>query len=212
MSRILKTTGLYGLLAIDYCAIVTRRLFKSDIHANGFWLDESWLGHYFDDSMAEVLSQAVQGKTLIDFGCGKGKYVDFLTKRGIACRGYDGNPLTPQIAGNCAVADLTQRLEFEPADWVMSLEVAEHIPAELDGLCPDNVTRHARQGVVLSWALPGQPGRGHVNCQSNDYVRSRLKALGFIPDPALEQFLRKAAWLPWFRYTVMAFSRESPAL
>jgi len=40
-------------------------------------------------------------------------------------------------------------------DWVISLEVAEHIPAESEAVFLDNIVRHAREGVVLSWAVPG---------------------------------------------------------
>ena len=40
-------------------------------------------------------------------------------------------------------------------DWVISLEVAEHIPAESEAIYLDNIVRHAREGVVLSWAVPG---------------------------------------------------------
>ena len=41
-------------------------------------------------------------------------------------------------------------------DWVMSLEVAEHIPQDYEAIFIDNIVRHAREGVVLSWAVPGR--------------------------------------------------------
>lgn len=209
MPTLLQRVGLYGVLAADYASIQLRRLWKADIAEHGYWLDASGLGHYFDDALAAELALTLAGKSVIDFGCGRGKYVAYLTKAGIECRGYDGNPTTPEVAPNCFVADLAKRQEFPPADWVMSLEVGEHIPAEFEAAFLDNLTRHAREGLILSWALPSQPGRGHVNCLSNDAVKQKVAALGFTADEELERRLRRAAWLPWFRYTVMAFRRNA---
>ena len=50
-----------------------------------------------------------------------------------------------------------------PSDWVMSLEVGEHVPARFEDVIFDNIATHAHDAVVLSWAAPGQPGLGHVN-------------------------------------------------
>ena len=41
-----------------------------------------------------------------------------------------------------------------------------------------NVVNGARKGVVLSWAVPGQPGAGHVNCRDNSWVIKRFADLG----------------------------------
>ena len=49
------------------------------------------------------------------------------------------------------------------ADWVMSLEVAEHIPPQFTDAFLRNVRCHARVGAVISWALPSQRGGlGHT--------------------------------------------------
>jgi hypothetical protein len=36
----------------------------------------------------------------------------------------------------------------------------------------DNVFRHAREGIILSWAVPGQDGLSHVNNKPLDYVKT----------------------------------------
>ena len=41
---------------------------------------------------------------------------------------------------------------------VMSLEVGEHIPADYEAIFLDNLARHAKEGVLLSWARPNQGG------------------------------------------------------
>ncbi|KAK7004452.1 hypothetical protein BgiMline_005973, partial [Biomphalaria glabrata] len=39
-------------------------------------------------------------------------------------------------------------------DWILSIEVAEHIPAKFEEIYLDNLVRHAREGIILSWAVP----------------------------------------------------------
>lgn len=40
-------------------------------------------------------------------------------------------------------------------DWVISVEVGKHIPAKFEDIYLDNLARHDREGIVLSWAVPG---------------------------------------------------------
>ncbi len=37
-------------------------------------------------------------------------------------------------------------------DWIISLEVAEHIPAQFESIYIDNLVKHAKEGIILSWA------------------------------------------------------------
>jgi 2-polyprenyl-3-methyl-5-hydroxy-6-metoxy-1,4-benzoquinol methylase len=48
-------------------------------------------------------------------------------------------------------------------DWIISLEVAEHIPEIYEAVYLDNIFRHAKEGIILSWAVPGQGGLSHIN-------------------------------------------------
>lgn len=51
--------------------------------------------------------------------------------------------------------DLTQSfLPHEIFDVVLSLEVAEHIPRALEAAFVDGVASHARERIILSWAVP----------------------------------------------------------
>ncbi|CAG5124210.1 unnamed protein product, partial [Candidula unifasciata] len=51
--------------------------------------------------------------------------------------------------------DLTAPQYGLPAyDWVVSVEVGEHIPAKFEDIYLDNLARHAKEGIVLSWAVP----------------------------------------------------------
>lgn len=53
-------------------------------------------------------------------------------------------------------------------DWVLSLEVAEHLPRSMEPVFVFNLDRHAKEGVVLSWARKGQGGSHHVNEQNGE--------------------------------------------
>ncbi|XP_047481144.1 uncharacterized protein LOC125033652 [Penaeus chinensis] len=90
-------------------------------------------------------------------------------------------------------------------DWVMSIEVGEHIPAKAEEVFVDNLVRHACKGVVLSWAVPGQGGHNHVNTRSNDYVKSKMADRGLVADDEAEKRIREAVKIVWFKDTIMVF-------
>jgi hypothetical protein len=48
-------------------------------------------------------------------------------------------------------------------DWIISLEVALHIPEKYEAVYLDNILRHATKRIILSWAVPGQGGISHIN-------------------------------------------------
>ena len=96
-------------------------------------------------------------------------------------------------------------------DWVMSLEVAEHIPAEFESIYIDNIVRHAKEGVVISWAVPGQGGYSHVNNKPFDYVKKLFDGLGFDHDEAASEKLKSVATLPWLQKNTNVFRRRDTA-
>jgi len=56
-------------------------------------------------------------------------------------------------------------------DFAICFEVAEHIPKQFETTYLNNLIKHCKKGIVISWAIVGQKGIGHVNCQNNDYVK-----------------------------------------
>ena len=119
-------------------------------------------------------------------------------------------PLGPAADGYVKFADLSIPIVFEDKfDVVVSLELGEHIPAEYETVLFQNIIRHAKQGVLLTWAVPGQPGHHHVNNHPNEYVIKRMEEFGFTYDQAASGQLRAAAKYDWFRNTCMMFWRKS---
>jgi hypothetical protein len=183
------------------------------IHEKGYWIGEDVKQHhYFDPGLAgaliSFLTKEKQNKS-VDLGCGIGNYVQHLRNRDLCTDGYDGNPDTPMLTNKvCGVLDLStsKKLSIE-YDWVISLEVGEHIPKEYEDVFIDNLHINNKKGIILSWAIEGQPGIGHVNCRNNSYIVNKLKELSYEYDiPATNQ-MRQAAILPWFKETVMVFRR-----
>jgi len=192
------------------------------INFRGYWEDETDERHGVDPSLAfslrkfftkEAYNHHSQKLTIIDIGCGNGYYTKYLNLYPLHCVGYDGNPNTEKITDNlCKVADFTVRQILGKRDWVLSLEVGEHIPSEFEDIFIDNLDKHNKEGMVISWAIEGQGGDGHVNCHNNDYVTNKICKLGYKLDINNTQFLRNSAsaypftgW--WFTSTIFVFRK-----
>jgi hypothetical protein len=104
--------------------------------------------------------------------------------------------------------DLTLAQYWLPLyDWVMCLEVIEHIPKEYENTVVDNLVRAAGTGIVLSWAVPNQGGFYHANPQPPQYVHDVMKQRMFAEDEVWTKKLRGSAKLHWLRENVMVFKR-----
>ena len=186
------------------------------IAATGYWDGPHAASqHQYDASLSEALLaffQREKATTVVDLGCGMGTYVRYFLEHGLQASGLDGNPATPQLSnGTCAVLDLSTVAEVvEPYNWVLSLEVGEHLPKEYEAAFLENLHRFNAHGMVLSWALQGQGGVGHVNEQNNDYIKAKVCARGYINDVRSEEALRKASTFSYFKKTVMVFRRVPP--
>ena len=111
---------------------------------------------------------------------------------------------TPQVK----FLDLTLPQYWLPCyNWVLSLEVIEHIPAKYETIVLDNIDRAAGHGVVLSWAVPGQGGFHHVNNRSPAYVNQTMFNRGFRMDVETSVALREEATLAWLKNNIMVFIR-----
>lgn len=178
-----------------------------------YWPLSDLQHHYHDPALARAMAAMLPRETpVLDLGCGLGAYLAALARVGYRCRGVEGTPGIAKAAAFDGIveADLAQPLELDwPRSSVISLEVAEHLRPEDEPQYLATIDRYCERWLVLSWAVPGQPGHGHINCRPNAYVYDRMTALGF-ELAARETFvLRDAATLPWFGRTLMVFCRRS---
>ena len=170
---------------------------------NGAFCSKKYAG--MDKNLAPALLK-VLGNTIGDFGAGGGWYTDFFNKNGRQSSAYDASP----TRGNMVTfMDLTEPSQFEDVyDSVLCLEVGEHIPNEKSDILLSNIVKHAKTSIVLSWAIPGQGGNGHINCQTNKWVIDKMNKLGWAFDDKKSHMLRNAAKFHWFKNTILVFFRQ----
>lgn len=152
-----------------------------------------------------------------DLGCGEGNYLlDMYARFGncIALCGVEGTPgvVKPDAAGVVRTADLTEPLELVPCELTTCIEVGEHIPARHMVGFFANLRRAVGRWLILSWALPGHVGYGHVNCQSNETVMVWMQRLGLAFDGPrtheLRYFLRNDECV-FLKHTIMVFEKAA---
>jgi hypothetical protein len=146
---------------------------------------------------------------VIDFGCGDGYYLHSLKLNGFDCViGIEGhiNPSRPKFIFN---ADISQPRQYPFHGQVMSLEVGEHIPVEFEQNYIDNLSRHCASRMVISWAVPGQNGIGHVNCRENSYVIDQMEKRGLKLNDKVTAYLREGIEMHvrYFENTLMVFDK-----
>ncbi len=124
-------------------------------------------GTLCDTQLCAQLAQLFANLSIADFGAGRGQYGKCLGTAVGQYTAYDGGEgVEAATDGAVRFLDLSEPTWLgRTFDWVMSLEVGEHIPKEQESAYIGNIVRHAFRGVVMSWAVPGQAGHHHVNNQ-----------------------------------------------
>ena len=149
--------------------------------------------------MATRLFNMFGNDTVVDLGAGQGQYAILAdstrsTKAESLWHSVDSTENIDALThGSVHFADLTAAADIqgiEPADWAVCIEAAEHIPRESQAALIANLHFLNRKGVVLSWALPNQPGSHHINCRTNQYVERLFDFLGYFRDHDREAHLR----------------------
>ena len=187
------------------------------IKASGAWSNP---GQYFVDVGLVAALSRVFGKdgSVAEFGAGVGCYTASLRAAGIHIAGFDGMPeVAVRTGGLVEHADLTEVLyarrerRIPVADWVLALEVAEHVPRNHEKTLLANLHAHNRRGVVISWATSDR-GVGHVNPRSNEHAQRMMRQLGYQFDAPLSAELRASVRrIIWYRDSLMAFRRTDEA-
>ena len=187
-----------------------RYMYIDDKHSStGFWSDEQRKTHITNHNLKKYLLKyykSKKAKKIIDLGCGTGEYVKFLKNNNINAIGVDNC----DSCKNIEKWDLT-KLYNNPADYVQSFEVGEHIPKKYESVFIKNICNNAKKGIILSWALPGQGGDGHVNEKSTKYIISMIEKNGFKLNERKTQEIRNHIGLSlrflYFRHNLLIFDK-----
>ncbi|KAI9190831.1 uncharacterized protein BJ171DRAFT_539066 [Polychytrium aggregatum] len=174
-----------------------------------------------DEGIGATIVKFLDGSSIVDIGAGVGQYGFYLKNHGanIDYRGYDGAENVEEYTdGFLKWMDATNPLMDTiqgRADWVLSLEIGEHVPAEKTEELLNTFDRHNRYGVILSWAVIGQDGHHHINNKNNDEVVRIMENHGYYQDSWALDFQkegRAAAQYFWFKSTFMVFKRRHPVV
>ena len=170
--------------------------------------------HMTDENLAKELSNFLKYKTVASFGDGPGAYkLIFKNLNQVAAYdAFDGAPYVEEQSNNVVqFLDLSVPIYHLPLyDWVISMEVAEHIPKEFEQIFIDNLTRHAKEGIILTWSVVGQLGHSHVNNQDLPYVKEQLEKRGFKINQSLTQIIKNAATFGWIKRNLNVYERIYP--
>jgi hypothetical protein len=138
--------------------------------------------HHHSRRFAQVMGDMfVKDQAVYDFGCGDGYYIWELERLGFTCFGVEGTTGMKDAGMTKSIieADLTRPFPPLIPAQVMSIEVAEHIDKEHEAQFLKTITQAAKEVLLLTWAVPGQGGRRHVNEQHQPYVVKTVSDLGF---------------------------------
>ena len=178
---------------------------------SGIW-DQTEADKYHQSSpklAAWLASYLPKEEHVIDFGAGNGYYLSELAKQGFKCTGVEGMKLNNFLHDNMLIHDLTQPIHLVAKGSVLCLEVMEHVPECGEKHLLNSIVEHSTGIVVMSWATPGQPGVGHINCKPHKYVIEEMKFRGFIFDLEKSKEARENAdeHTSWFKRNLMVFAK-----
>lgn len=146
----------------------------------------------------------LQPRSVVDVGCGLGAWLSVFRELGVQdCLGVDGDYVDHQqlqIPVDMFLArDLTQPLTLDRRfDLAVSLEVAEHLPAESAQAFIESLVGLA-DVVLFSAAVPFQGGTGHLNEQWTGYWVKHFEQCGYVAIDCLRyRFWSNDDVQPWY--------------
>jgi len=158
-------------------------------------------GHEFethiDEGAVDKFCELVGApETVLDIGCGPGGMVELFKKRGYNVTGIDGDfevERPEDIKDNVVIHDYHEGpwLPEKPADLGWSVEFVEHVNKEY--MFNFLQTFQQCKYIIMTHALPGQPGWHHVNCQPPEYWVGAMDACGLFVDVELTNAIREAS-------------------
>jgi SAM-dependent methyltransferase len=159
-----------------------------------------------------ILERFPQAKSVVDFGCGPGIWLNEFLSRGLEVKGYDfGEGIAEYLSIPAHLYEQANLAAPVAAgrkyDIAVSLEVAEHIEDDkadvfVESLCGASDT------IVFSAAIPGQGGTHHVNEQWIGYWIEKFDARGYAYEDIRHLFWDNEAVEWWYRQNIIIFEKD----
>lgn len=164
--------------------------------------------------LSEVLERLPAINSAVDVGCGVGTWLAVLKEKGVSdIQGIDGPWVAEDLLEipeqNFLQANLRGPIDLNRRfDLTISLEVAEHLPAEAAQTFVNSLVSLA-DFVLFSAAIPFQGGTNHINEQWPEYWAQMFRSNGYV---ALD-IIRRRIWNDdrigaFYRQNIMLYAKR----
>jgi SAM-dependent methyltransferase len=153
-------------------------------------------------------------ESIIDFGCGTGTWINtaqsFGAKRVL---GIEGHWLEEKYLDNPYLEilryDLSRPINIkETFDLAISLEVAEHLPADRAETFVEDICRTSKK-VLFGAAIPNQGGVGHLNEQWQSYWATLFLNLDYKAFDVIRPKIWSNPEIPfWYRQNTVLYIHQ----
>lgn len=155
-------------------------------YTSDYWVPDERVSWLISEAVNELGagSDRNAGVTVYDFGGGVGQYCHALVAStpSVRCAAFDNAGNVEAVSdGFTTWFDVGQPLWLPRASWVISLEMAEHVPNQFEPMLVRNLHASNCRGLILSWGSIGGHGGGHgdANLHSKKYLIALFESLGY---------------------------------
>lgn len=164
------------------------------------------------DAMIPHLLEWTNAKSVVDLGCGSGHWLRRFKAHGVpTVLGLDGPWVTSHVLaeGEFVPADLSKPVSIgKRFDLAISLEVAEHLPANCAETFVESLV-HLAPIVMFSAAIPQQSGVDHINEQWQDYWATLFARHGFVAIDAIRPLIWDNPGVePWYAQNTLIYVNQ----
>jgi SAM-dependent methyltransferase len=166
-------------------------------------------------SFAREVQNRIDVNSVIDFGCGPGRFLLPFYEADVKIKGVDASSAAKSEsvvpAERIKQHDLRQPLNTDKNyDVALCIEVLEHLPRHATETVVRSIAGASDIAIVTA-APPGQGGTHHVNEQPATYWINKFESTGMSYDESLTSELRSAIEpkeLDWLSSNIMVFKHK----
>ena len=157
------------------------------------------------NEVVPILNDYLGPKSVLDVGCGKAEWGSIW---GLFITDVWGVDIAAPVGPGLIKHDLRCPLSLDrDFDLVLCLETGEHLPEESADTLVNTCVKHS-QTIVFSAAVPGQAGKGHINCQPHEYWHEKFSDRGYeMSDPFRPALQGNPMVSPWYANNIFLYER-----